>query len=136
MRRAAELAGATDFIEQLPQGYATEIGERGARLSAGQAQRLAIARAFLKDAPLLILDEPTSSLDPESELLIRQALETLMRDRTVLIIAHRYNTIAAADRVAVLEDGRLVEVGDASALLRTEGQYNGLLNVARKEYAL
>ncbi len=137
VRRVAELAGAASFIEQLPQGYATEIGERGARLSAGQAQRLALARAFLKDAPLLILDEPTSSLDPESELLIRQALEMLMRDRTVLIIAHRYNTIAAADRVAVLKEGRLVAVGDVSALLRSEGQDSGLLNAARKEqYAL
>lgn len=133
VRHAAELAGAAAFIEQLPQGYATEVGERGARLSAGQAQRLALARAFLKDTPLLILDEPTSSLDPESELLIRQGLEKLMRDRTVLIIAHRYNTIAAADRVAVLEDGRLVEVGDTAILLRSEGQYSHLLQAARKE---
>ena len=137
VRCAAELAGAAAFIEELPQGYATEIGERGARLSAGQAQRLALARAFLKDAPLLILDEPTSSLDPESELLIRQALENLMRERTVLVIAHRYNTIAAADRVAVLEDGRLIEVGEPAALLRSEGQYHRLLHSARKEqYAL
>src|SRR5579875_65281 len=133
VRRAAELAGAAAFIEELPQGYATEIGERGARLSAGQVQRLAIARAFLKDAPLLILDEPTSSLDPESELLIRRALANLMRNRIVLIIAHRYNTIAAADRVAVLEDGRLVKVGEPSALLRSEAQYNRLLSTVGKE---
>jgi ATP-binding cassette, subfamily C, bacterial CydD len=133
VKHAAELAGAAAFIEQLPQGYATEIGERGARLSAGQVQRLAIARAFLKDAPLLILDEPTSSLDPESELLIRKALEDLMRDRTVLIIAHRYNTIAAASRTAVLEDGRLVEVGETAGLLYTEAQYSGLLSTSRKE---
>src|SRR5205085_8284709 len=115
--QAAELAGAAEFISQLPQGFATEIGERGTRLSAGQAQRIAIARAFLKDAPLLILDEPTSSLDPESEVLIRQALGRLMRDRTVLVIAHRQNTIANAEQIAVLEDGRLVEVGDRAVLL-------------------
>ena len=93
--RAAEFAGAAAFINRLPHGYATEIGERGMRLSAGEAQRIAIARAFLKDAPLLILDEPTSSLDPESEMLIRQALERLVHDRTVLVIAHRRNTIAS-----------------------------------------
>jgi ATP-binding cassette, subfamily C, bacterial CydD len=130
---AAELAGAAAFIEQLPQGYATEIGERGARLSAGQVQRLAIARAFLKDAPLLILDEPTSSLDPESELLIRQALANLMRNRTVLVIAHRYNTIAAASRVAVLDDGWLVQVGEPAALLRSQAQYNRLLSAVGRE---
>ena len=110
--RAAELAGAATFIDQLPQGYATEIGERGVRLSAGQVQRIAIARAFLKDAPLLILDEPTSSLDPESELLISHALRDLVRDRTVLVIAHRHNTIAHAQQIALLEAGRLVEVGE------------------------
>src|SRR5256886_16598707 len=85
---AAELAGAAEFINQLPRSYETEIGERGARLSAGQAQRIAIARAFLKDAPLLILDEPTSSLDLKSEMFIRQALERLMQHRMALVIAH------------------------------------------------
>ena len=131
--KAAVLAGAATFIEQLPQGYATEIGERGARLSAGQVQCLAIARAFLKDAPLLILDEPTSSLDPESELLIRQALARLMRNRTVLVIAHRYNTIAGASQVAVLENGRLIDVGDASVLLRRNGLFASVEDVYRKE---
>ncbi len=130
--RAAELAGATEFIEQLPQGYDTGIGERGARLSAGQAQRIAIARAFLKDAPLLILDEPTSSLDPESELLIRRALERLVRNRTVLVIAHRYNTIARAHQVAVLQDGRLVEVGSQADLLGSNGVYASLLGIYRR----
>ncbi len=123
VEQAAELAGALEFIRQLPQGFATEIGERGLRLSAGQAQRIAIARAFLKDASLLILDEPTSSLDAKSELLIRQALERLTQDRTVLVIAHRYNTIAHASQVAVLENGKLVEVGEPDDLLRREGMY-------------
>jgi ATP-binding cassette subfamily C protein CydD len=123
VERAAELAGAAEFIARLPQGYATQIGERGVRLSAGQAQRIAIARAFLKNAPLLILDEPTSSLDPESETLIRQALEHLMRDRTVLVIAHRQNTIACAQQVAVLEQGALVEVGASANLRNVLGAY-------------
>ena len=121
VEQAAELAGAMEFIRKLPQGFSTEIGERGAHLSAGQAQRIAIARAFLKDAPLLILDEPTSSLDVKSELLIRHAVERLTRERTVLVIAHRYNTIANADRVAVLEHGKLVEAGESTAVLQREG---------------
>lgn len=116
--QAAELAGAAEFIAQLPQGYATALGERGARLSAGQAQRLAIARAFLKDAPLLILDEPTSSLDPASETLIRQALERLMHQRTTLVIAHRFNTLASAQQVALLDAGKLIEVGPPATLAR------------------
>ena len=132
VEQAAELAGAMEFIRQLPRGFLTEIGERGTRLSAGQAQRIAIARAFLKDAPLLILDEPTSSLDARSELLVRQALERLTRDRTVLVIAHRYNTIAHASQVAVLEDGKLVEVGEARDLLRCEGIYTQLTGARGK----
>lgn len=116
--QAAEQAGAAEFIAQLPQGYATLLCERGTRLSAGQVQRLAIARAFLKNAPLLILDEPTSSLDPESETHIRQAVERLVQQRTVLVIAHRYNTIASAQQVALLEAGKLVEIGAPAALLR------------------
>jgi ATP-binding cassette subfamily C protein CydD len=132
VEQAAELAGAAGFISHLPQGYDTEIGERGARLSAGQAQRIAIARAFLKDAPLLILDEPTSSLDPESETLIRHALERLVQNRTVLVIAHRYNTIANAQQVAVLEDGWLVELGHPAALLEQDGPYARLMGTDRK----
>ena len=128
----AELAGAAAFISQLPQGYETEIGERGTRLSAGQVQRIAIARAFLKGAPLLVLDEPTSSLDPESETLIRQALERLMQERTVLVIAHRLNTIAHAQQIAVLEDGRLVEVGCYDELMRRSGPYSRMVDACRK----
>jgi ATP-binding cassette subfamily C protein CydD len=115
--RAASLAGVTAFLDELPHGFDTQVGEQGTQLSAGQAQRVAIARAILKNAPVLILDEPTSSLDPESEALIRQSLTTLMRDRTVLVIAHRYNTIAQADRVVVLENGRIVEAGTRDAFM-------------------
>jgi ATP-binding cassette subfamily C protein CydD len=125
--QAATLAGVTAFIDELPHGFDTQVGEQGMQLSAGQAQRVAIARAILKNAPILILDEPTSSLDPDSEALIRQSLTTLMRDRTVLVIAHRYNTIAQVDRVAVLEDGRLVEVGAADVLMVSDGAYARLL---------
>jgi len=134
LAQAATLAGAADFIAQLPQGYSTLLGERGARLSAGQIQRLALARAFLKNAPLLILDEPTSNLDPQSELLIRQALKHLLTNRTVLVIAHRLNTIALADQIAVLEDGRLVEVGPPAHLLQQQGPYARLMSAyTRKE---
>jgi ABC-type multidrug transport system fused ATPase/permease subunit len=125
--RAAELAGC-DFIAALPKGYDTVIGERGEGLSAGQRQRLAIARAFLKDAPLLVLDEPTSALDPESELHIRQALSLLVRGRTVLIVAHRLNTVMAADQIAVLERGRLVELGVHQNLTRDGTAYDALMN--------
>jgi len=120
---AAMLAGVTAFIDELPRGFDTQVGEQGMQLSAGQAQRVAIARAILKNAPILILDEPTSSLDPDSEALIRQSLTALVRNRTVLVIAHRYNTIAQADRVAVLEDGRLIETGRPGALTSSGGAY-------------
>lgn len=131
--KAAALAGVTAFIDELPQGWETQVGEQGTQLSAGQAQRIAIARAILKNAPLLILDEPTSSLDPVSEALIRESLTTLRRDRTVLVIAHRYNTIAQADRIAVLENGRIIEVGASDALLHSDGLVARLLNAANAE---
>jgi ATP-binding cassette subfamily C protein CydD len=117
------LAGASGVVERLPHGYDTQVGERGVRLSGGEAQRVAIARAFLKDAPVLVMDEPSSSLDPESERLISIALERLMRDRTVLVIAHRLNTVYRADRIAMLEEGRLVEVGDHTDLIERGGPY-------------
>ncbi|HEX2728658.1 MAG TPA: thiol reductant ABC exporter subunit CydD [Rubrobacteraceae bacterium] len=127
VERAAELAGAEEFIRRLPNGYDTRIGERGARLSGGEAQRVAIARAFLNDAPVLIMDEPTSSLDPESERLIRLALERLSEGRTTLIVAHRLNTVYSADRIAVLQDGRLAETGTHEALARASGPYSRLV---------
>ena len=129
VERAAELAVAAEFIRRLPDGYDTHIGEEGARLSAGEAQRVAIARAFLKNAPFLILDEPTSSLDPESEQLIRLAVERLAEGRTVLIVAHRLNTVRGADRVVVMEDGRVVGAGVHEELLRCCSLYARLLGV-------
>ena len=131
VERVSELAGAAKFIRRLPQGYDTEIGERGAHLSGGEVQRVAIARAFLKDAPVLVMDEPTSSLDPESERLIRTALERLAWGRTVLIIAHRLNTVYEADRIVVLDEGRLVETGTHGALIRHDGLYASLVNAYR-----
>src|SRR5205823_1512553 len=126
---AAKLAGVTAFIDELPHGFDTQVGEQGTQLSAGQAQRVAIARAILKDAPILILDEPTSSLDPDSEAHIRESITTLMRDRTVLVIAHRFNTIAQADRIVVLENGRMVEAGTRDALMLSGGAYAHLLGL-------
>ena len=121
---AARAAHAHDFIVALPQGYDTVIGERGQRLSGGQRQRLAIARALLKDAPILVLDEATSALDTESELLVQDALATLMKNRTSFVIAHRLSTIRRADAIIVLERGRIVEVGRHDDLLeRSAGTY-------------
>jgi len=127
VEEAAELAGAAYFIRELPRGYDAQIGERGLLLSGGEAQRIAIARAFLKDAPLLVLDEPTSSLDPESEALIGAALGRLAQDRTTLIVAHRLNTARASDRIAVLDGGRLEAVGTHAELLAGGGTYSRLV---------
>jgi ATP-binding cassette subfamily B protein/subfamily B ATP-binding cassette protein MsbA len=120
---AARAARAHEFIERLPARYDTVVGERGATLSGGERQRVAIARALLKDAPILILDEPTSALDAETESLILEALERLMRGRTVLIIAHRLSTVRRADRIVVLEDGMVREAGTHEALLGRNGIY-------------
>ena len=123
VERAAGLAHATEFIRRLPQGFETELGERGVTLSGGQRQRIAIARAILRDAPLLLLDEATSSLDAESETLVQTALEELMRHRTTLVIAHRLATVLSCDRIMVMDQGRIVEQGTHASLVAAGGLY-------------
>ncbi|HEX5083162.1 MAG TPA: ABC transporter transmembrane domain-containing protein [Blastocatellia bacterium] len=137
IRSAARAALADEFIGKLPKGYNTVIGERGLILSGGQRQRLAIARAILKNAPILILDEATSALDAESEMLVQQALNNLMAGRTTIVIAHRLSTIRRADRIVVLEAGRVVEMGAHHELLRLGGVYRRLyeLQFAEEEVA-
>lgn len=131
--RAAKAAHLHEFIETLPEKYETVIGESGARLSGGQAQRLALARAFLKDSPILILDEPTSSLDPETESLLEESTHSLMQGRTVITIAHRLNTIFKADRIIVLERGHIIEQGAHQELLEQNGTYAEMVRTYQTE---
>ena len=120
---AAKAAFAHDFIMAMPEGYDTIVGERGVKLSGGQKQRLTIARALVKDSPLLILDEATSALDSESEQIVQQALENLMRNRTSIVIAHRLSTVMGADRILVMEKGRLMAHGSHEELLASSPLY-------------
>jgi subfamily B ATP-binding cassette protein MsbA len=126
---AARMALAHDFVTEMPEGYETVIGERGLRLSGGERQRIAIARAILKNAPILILDEATSALDSESEALVQSALQNLMSGRTVLVIAHRLSTVRRADRIVVLEGGTITDIGTHEDLMQKLGTYRRLYNL-------
>ena len=131
--QAAKAANAHDFIEKLPQGYESFLGEQGVRLSGGQRQRVAIARAILKDPKILLLDEATSALDAESEYRVQQALDNLMQGRTTIIIAHRLATIRNADAIAVLDEGKLIALGNHEELLESSALYRRLSELQFQE---
>ena len=126
---AARIANAHDFIMATPEGYETNIGDRGSRLSGGQRQRISIARAILKNPPILILDEATSALDTESEKQVQEALEHLMKERTTLVVAHRLSTIRNADLICVMHEGKIVETGKHEELLKKDGYYRRLVEM-------
>ena len=130
---AARLARCEEFVSQLPEGYDTLIGENGQKLSGGERQRISIARALLKDAPVILLDEATASLDVENETLLQQGISELVRDKTVLIIAHRMRTICRADQVIVLREGRITESGSPEELLAQGGDFAAMVAQQMKE---
>lgn len=132
VKAAARAACCDEFIDRLPQGYDTMLGENGATLSGGERQRISIARALLKDAPIILLDEATASLDPENEALIQQAISTLIEGKTVIVIAHRLRTIEKADKIIVLEEGRMKEQGDHNTLFRQKGLYHKLYTIQQE----
>ncbi len=129
VRAAAEAAECSDFIEAMPEGFDTQVGDRGVKLSGGQRQRLAIARAFLRNAPILLLDEATSALDSESELRVQEALDRLMVGRTVIAVAHRLSTLRDFHRIIVMQAGRVLQDGAPTDLERSEGAYRDLLSL-------
>ena len=129
MIAAAKKARCHDFIMAMPKGYDTVVGEGGGTLSGGERQRISIARAILKDAPIIILDEATASIDPENEHLIQQAISELTRGKTIIIIAHRLATIENADQILVLDDGRIVQQGTHAQLVREEGRYRRFVEI-------
>ena len=131
VEQAAKIANAHEFISAMPEGYQTSIGDRGSRLSGGQRQRLSIARAILKNPPILILDEATSALDSESERLVQEALEHLMKDRTTLVVAHRLSTIKHADLICVMHEGEIVESGTHDELYALGGYYTKLVDMQK-----
>jgi ATP-binding cassette subfamily B protein len=132
VRKAARLARCDGFIRELPDGYETVIGENGATLSGGERQRISIARALLKDAPIILLDEATASLDPENEAQIQEAISELIKGRTVIVIAHRLRTVIGADNIAVLDNGKLAEEGTGEELLSADGLFARLYNIQRE----
>lgn len=132
---AAKAAQCEEFIQRLPQGYQTNIGENGSALSGGERQRISIARALLKNAPVVLLDEATASMDAESETLVQEALSALLKDKTVMVIAHRMRTVANADKIVVLDDGKISEMGTPKELMKKNGLYSHLVNLQRgKQY--
>lgn len=134
---AAKLANAHSYISALPEGYSTKVGERGVLLSGGQKQRVAIARAVLKNPAILLLDEATSALDAESERMVQQALDRLMKNRTTVMVAHRLSTIQNADLISVLQDGMIIEQGDHSTLVENRnGPYFKLINLQQQQQQL